>query len=150
MRISQLTIKLQSSATLVTVFANFLLIDTLVSTIPRLVAVTLFPTIRASLCSTETIHAWLESQTESSAIATDEVIRGQMISQCRRIVGVLQALAALFALAITLFQMLLSLRVSAYARALCRQEDEDEESKAAAPTGSFKAWREKQHDGHAQ
>lgn len=52
-----------------------------------------------------------------------------MIAQCRTVVGVLQFLTGVFALAITIMQVILVIRVSAYARMLCRQEDFAQERK---------------------
>lgn len=77
----------------------------------------------------DTIHAWLENQTQSSAIATDQHVRAQMMGQCRRVVGVLQILAGLFALGVSMIQVMLALRVSSYARTLCRKEDAADEEK---------------------
>lgn len=52
-----------------------------------------------------------------------------MMGQCRRVVGVLQLLAGLLALGITIIQVMLALRVSSYARMLYREEDTvDEEN----------------------
>lgn len=54
-----------------------------------------------------------------------------MMGQCRRVVGVLQFLAGLLALGITVIQVMLALRVSSYARMLCRNEDALDEEKQA-------------------
>lgn len=52
-----------------------------------------------------------------------------MIGQCRTVVGVLQLMTGVFVLAITVMQILLAIRVSAYARMLCRKEDLAQERK---------------------
>lgn len=52
-----------------------------------------------------------------------------MVDRCRTVVGVLQTLTALFAIAFTVIQIVLALRVSSYAVLLCRQEDDLEERK---------------------
>lgn len=48
-----------------------------------------------------------------------------MMGQCRKVVGILQILMILFAIAITITQITLAFRVSAYARMLRQQEDQE-------------------------
>ena len=84
---------------------------------------TFFPEIRNMICSSDSIHAFLQSQTDSSVIAKEDAIRLELQAQCRRVVGVLQAIASILAVGATAVQVLLALRVSAYAGMLQRQED---------------------------
>ena len=52
-----------------------------------------------------------------------------MIGQCRKVVGILQGLMAFFAIAITITQIMLAIRVSAYARMLRHEEDRFQEER---------------------
>lgn len=115
---------LQRNATLVTIFANYLFIDTILSTLPRLVAFTLFPALRSQLCSVDSIHAWLQSQATPNDLLSSEpgLIAQEMVGQCQDVVIVLQILLGVVGIGSTIVQTLLAMRVSRFASALRNEE----------------------------
>lgn len=143
----------QRNATLVAIFANYLLIDVLITAGPRLLAILWFPEIRNSVCSPDSINAWLQAQEAISGEPrravepvgqTVEINRVQdmaeheMRAQCTHVVAVLQVLVALVAVGGTIVQVLLAIRVSRYASVLVRRESERKERvmEAASELGS--------------
>jgi len=98
----------------------------IISTVSRLLVVSIFPDIRDAICSPETINEWLYTQahllsTQSPKQADWETLRG-----CRTTVGIVQGVLALVAVGWTGVQILLALRVGAFA---CILRQEERESK---------------------
>lgn len=111
----------QSNANLVTIFANYLLIDVVICTIPRVLLLGIFPSVKHVVCSTDSVNAWIQRQGQ----AQSGTLRGdEMQAQCKRVVGVLQILLCLLAIGSTGVQTLLALRVSRFAH-LLRQQSHD-------------------------
>lgn len=121
------TANVQKNATLVAIFANYLMIDVLIAAAPRMLAIFWFPEIRGSVCSVDSINAWLQAQQAVSGLVIEPVqsqaaAEAEMQAQCVRVVGVLQVLVGFFAVGGTALQVILALRVSRYSNFLQKRE----------------------------
>jgi beta-lactamase regulating signal transducer with metallopeptidase domain len=114
----------QRNATLTTIFGNYLFLDILVCTLPRLITLSFLPAFRDQICSVDSIYAWLQSQTASETLLISErgLMAQDLLSQCGDVVVVLQVVMVLWLLLATAVHVVLAIRVGRFARYL-REED---------------------------
>ncbi|KAI9665131.1 MAG: NAD(P)H-dependent D-xylose reductase (XR) [Alyxoria varia] len=137
------------NATLVAIFANYLLIDVILFAIPRLLAIAWFPDIRNSICSVDSIRALMEAERAVGVADPAEIqspVEHKMQVQCRRVVSVLQIIVGFLIGSVTMVHIILALRVRKYATDLQKRENERElvleECEEQLMTESYKSYHD--------
>ncbi|KAI9832186.1 MAG: hypothetical protein M1819_004538 [Sarea resinae] len=119
---------IREHAFLVTIFANYLIIDTILCFIPRFLTATLLSGLRDSLCSDPNLGFISQSPTSSASVPVTPYGHGNnwTVSEpsCHRVVAILQAVVFVSAVATTLAHFLLALQVREYGNKLMIQEED--------------------------
>lgn len=115
----------QKNTTLVSVFSNYLFIDAVICAVPRVLLFFIFPEMRNSICSLDSMQLWLQSQAKFSDNTTDnerEATMNDLQWQCRNVVGTVQIIVGMLAIAATVMQVLLAVKTRRYAFVLQRTD----------------------------
>ena len=99
-----------------------MLIDALISALPRGFFLFVFPEIRRSICSLDSINAWVLDNQELRGLMMDDdpdMLQAELQHRCSVVVTVLQVLAIMFAIASTVVQILIAFKIRASSRSLC-------------------------------
>lgn len=143
---------IKEHATSVAIFANYLLIDTILCSIPRILVLTLFSDFRENMCMPDSTFAFQRSSSSSHSMVDQPLHVEQMTGisdaggspeKCMHIVWMGQMVAFAGIVGSTFIEFVLALQVRGYAKILFKreqsqqQEEEKEKRKVSEETQIF-------------